>query len=125
MTEWFSYLPAILRAAERETRIRDLASRLLDLEPALKEAIAIIADGKVLANEIMPGLVPAENYSLEWVQSSLNSLGEHLVIDGDYGEMTKSAVKRFQAAHGLRVDGWAGPKTFICLVGVLSEKNKP
>ena len=33
-------------------------------------------------------------------------------IDGRYGPLTERAVSRFQAAHGLQVDGIAGPQTF-------------
>jgi LPXTG-motif cell wall-anchored protein len=33
-------------------------------------------------------------------------------IDGRYGPRTEAAVRRFQAAHGLQVDGIAGPRTF-------------
>ncbi len=33
-------------------------------------------------------------------------------IDGRYGPMTEGAVRRFQAAHGLRVDGIVGRHTF-------------
>jgi peptidoglycan hydrolase-like protein with peptidoglycan-binding domain len=32
-------------------------------------------------------------------------------IDGRYGPLTEQAVRRFQAAHGLQVDGIAGPRT--------------
>jgi zinc D-Ala-D-Ala carboxypeptidase len=38
--------------------------------------------------------------------------GSVLAIDGDYGPATAAAVKRFQAAYGLTVDGIAGPQTF-------------
>ena len=33
-------------------------------------------------------------------------------IDGRYGPRTERAVSRFQSAHGLNVDGIAGPQTF-------------
>jgi peptidoglycan hydrolase-like protein with peptidoglycan-binding domain/tetratricopeptide (TPR) repeat protein len=37
-------------------------------------------------------------------------------IDGRYGPRTEQAVRRFQAAHGLQVDGIAGPQTLATLV---------
>jgi peptidoglycan hydrolase-like protein with peptidoglycan-binding domain len=36
-------------------------------------------------------------------------------IDGRYGPLTERAVERFQAAHGLAVDGIAGPRTWAAL----------
>jgi N-acetylmuramoyl-L-alanine amidase len=36
-------------------------------------------------------------------------------IDGMYGYLTYSAVKKFQAKHGLTVDGIAGPQTLAAL----------
>ena len=38
--------------------------------------------------------------------------------DGDFGSNTLSAVKRYQRAHGIGVDGVAGPKTMGSLLGV-------
>jgi peptidoglycan hydrolase-like protein with peptidoglycan-binding domain len=38
-------------------------------------------------------------------------------IDGRYGPRTEQAVSHFQAAHGLQVDGIAGPLTFAALSG--------
>lgn len=50
---------------------------------------------------------------IESLQRSLNALGRSpaLVVDGQYGSMTRTAVMDFQAKHGLVVDGIAGPMT--------------
>jgi peptidoglycan hydrolase-like protein with peptidoglycan-binding domain/Flp pilus assembly protein TadD len=45
-------------------------------------------------------------------------------IDGRYGPRTSNAVRRFQAAHGLRVDGVAGPRTFRELK-IVSAPTRP
>ena len=52
-----------------------------------------------------------------WVQQSLNTLGEEppLLVDGSYGLGTMAAVKAFQLAHGLTVDGKVGPATIAAI----------
>lgn len=45
------------------------------------------------------------------IQEQLNKLGAKLDADGHYGPKTKEAVKAFQGANGLEVDGWAGKNT--------------
>lgn len=44
-------------------------------------------------------------------------------IDGRYGPLTEGAVRRFQAAHGLQVDGIAGPHTFGELERIAGTKR--
>ncbi|WP_338255035.1 peptidoglycan-binding domain-containing protein [Dictyobacter halimunensis] len=38
-----------------------------------------------------------------------------LIVDGDFGSLTQSAVKDYQQAHGLEVDGQVGPHTWHSL----------
>ena len=47
------------------------------------------------------------------LQEALNDLGAdpQLVVDGRYGPNTKQAVREFQTAAGIKVDGIAGPVT--------------
>jgi tyrosinase len=47
-----------------------------------------------------------------WVQSSLNRVnGERLAVDGIFGPLTWSAVRRFQTKARITVDGIVGPQT--------------
>lgn len=48
---------------------------------------------------------------IEDIQNILQAQGAQLIADGEYGEITKAAVRRFQAVHGLTTDGIVGPKT--------------
>lgn len=54
----------------------------------------------------------ADNY-VKWLQEALNDLGADpkLIVDGRYGPKTLHAVKVFQVAAGLKIDGIAGPVT--------------
>jgi peptidoglycan hydrolase-like protein with peptidoglycan-binding domain len=51
------------------------------------------------------------------LQRLLNTHGFGLVIDGDFGSATASAVRSFQSSHGLLVDGIVGPRTKAALYG--------
>ena len=59
------------------------------------------------------------------LQHVLNMKGAFpkLKEDGKFGSMTDAAVRRFQAAHGLMVDGIVGPKTWLALNGDGSVKK--
>ena len=43
-------------------------------------------------------------------------------IDGEMGPNTKAAIRAFQKAHGLEVDGVVGPKTMAALVAAAAPK---
>ncbi len=51
------------------------------------------------------------------VQAELVRIGYDVVADGDFGPATVEAVKDFQAAHGMDVDGSVGPSTYEALLG--------
>ena len=52
-----------------------------------------------------------------WLQNSLNRLGASpkLALDGIVGPATRNAVRAFQLAQGITVDGLTGPETFAAL----------
>src|SRR5262249_19342871 len=50
------------------------------------------------------------------IQLMLQARGYSLSIDGDFGPQTASAIKSFQSAHGLGVDGIVGSQTWPALV---------
>ncbi|MFF2846118.1 peptidoglycan-binding protein [Streptomyces sp. NPDC058001] len=50
------------------------------------------------------------------VQSQLNAHGAALTVDGAFGPASDSAVRSFQSAHRLAVDGVVGSNTWQALV---------
>jgi murein L,D-transpeptidase YcbB/YkuD len=109
---------------------RDELLRLYEmLQPALKEIIKVapraVPLGKQLVGDIFPEFAMQEEvvFDVKWLQNALNKLGEDLEVDGDYGKLTKEAVKRYQERRGLEVDGWAGIKTTADIYGELKSKG--
>jgi peptidoglycan hydrolase-like protein with peptidoglycan-binding domain len=51
-----------------------------------------------------------------WAQEHLVAAGQRITIDGGFGPKTKTAVQRFQSAHGLASDGVVGPQTWQALL---------
>ncbi len=63
----------------------------------------------------------AGTHTTDNLQTALNSFGyaPPLVVDGQYGDATKAAVKWFQAKHSLAVDGVPGQATWTAIDGVI------
>ena len=56
-------------------------------------------------------------------KADLTALGYlHGAVDGFFGRKTEAAVRRFQADHGLVVDGLVGPRTRAALVDALATQ---
>lgn len=52
---------------------------------------------------------------VEYLQELLNAYGNHLSVDGHFGNATHQAVLAFQSARGLMVDGVVGNQTWAAL----------
>ncbi|MFA7283420.1 MAG: peptidoglycan-binding domain-containing protein [Candidatus Omnitrophota bacterium] len=64
-------------------------------------------------------------YDAKQVQTALKNAGcFEGKIDGKIGSKTRSAIKAFQKANGLKVDGKIGKNTWAVLKGYLDKKVK-
>lgn len=69
----------------------------------------------VLSNvKLRPG---ARGEAVRLLQQALNQQGASIRVDGSFGSATAAAVRDFQGASGLGVDGIVGPRTRSALVG--------
>jgi spore coat assembly protein SafA len=77
--------------------------------------------GTANAQTSMPTLrIGAHGPAVADLQRQLKAAGFNPgLIDGKFGPQTQAAVKKYQAAHGLVVDGWVGKQTWGSLQGAV------
>ncbi|MBB4127642.1 peptidoglycan hydrolase-like protein with peptidoglycan-binding domain [Xanthomonas translucens] len=97
-------------------------SQLTSASKARTSANAALADGVLKHGE--------RGIEIETLQRNLNRLGVHdahgrpLAEDGNFGDNTRDAVRAYQQAHGLQVDGKAGEQTLGSLREQLGAQEK-
>ena len=97
--------------------IRESQQKLPRVNELLKEIDPELAQDQPLAAG-----QPDSSFTVEWMQESLNKLSDaDLKVDGDYGEMTRAAVRKFQEEHDLDPDGWAGIQTCVKIYQELQD----
>ena len=96
------------------------------IAPVIRSVREMYPQIQDLIDDIVPGTtVPEkkETMSVAWLQESLNQLDDaDLVVDGDYGEKTREAVRKFQGDRPpLEADGWAGAATQAVIYDELAK----
>jgi peptidoglycan hydrolase-like protein with peptidoglycan-binding domain len=87
--------------------------------PETWKALDAVSSGTTDAAELGQG---SSGVSVENLQRGLQSAGfDPQGIDGDFGPLTDAALRNFQQAKGLEVDGVAGPATWRALRGPTGE----
>ncbi|MCK1794804.1 peptidoglycan DD-metalloendopeptidase family protein [Streptomyces sp. XM4193] len=91
-----------------------------DAVKAFQKSKGLVADGQVgpltwpvLVYTLRQG---AKGDHVKGLQAVLNKRGAGLVVDGEFGGVSTTAVRTFQGANRLVVDGEAGPLTWQALV---------
>ena len=114
------------KLAQRQGEIKRAISVFQSIRSPLTELIDLCRSllGELGALD-EPFSAPLAKYDTRWVQSSLNAvIGSKLVVDGDLGEATQTAVKAFQRTNPpLKVDGFPGVQTAAVLAQKMQELN--
>lgn len=80
-----------------------------------KQDVAPVIDGVVVHASIRLKDPYMESEDVRWVQQRLNVHGYKVDTDGVFGPLSEKAVRAFQLAKGLTVDGVVGPITWAAL----------
>ena len=107
------WAPKIQAALSKNQNIVQLIESLApDLLPLFKEIGSKLFPNLDTSGQVQVAALTFDPERVRWIQSSINKLTDaKLVVDGHYGIATKAAVVKFQQAHDLNDDGWAGKNT--------------
>lgn len=83
--------------------------------PAGRDANAAAADTAATGEPTLR--ITDRGAAVRTLQERLRSAGHELAADGIFGQGTLAAVRAFQGARGLTVDGIVGPATWAALAG--------
>lgn len=98
------------KAVEIATKIQEALNDNIKVSSVISDKIkALLESEKVNDDKI--------NNIYEYAKKELNENGDKLDVDGIIGEATINAIKNFQAAHNLSVDGVVGLNTALELWG--------
>ncbi len=96
-----------------ETELQTKAREINELESELEKTRRIKQTTET---------APITQLSVRQVQTALKNAGFYKgVVDGKLGRQTKSSIKQFQKAHGLKADGIVGRRTTIELNKYLNK----
>lgn len=131
MEQFFRAMPYFWAAVQHRAEFQRIAEIIKPGWILLQPAIAYFKPhmqelyqlGMNLAAEIFPQFRlqltsgrPLFAFNVTTLQEELNKRGEKIPVDGDYGEATAEAVKRYQLANHLTVDGYAGDETITFMI---------
>jgi lysozyme family protein len=115
-------------AWDRQLGCVPLMKTLVQLDASLDLPAAVAAD----TAKPVPAPLPVPlghdggDHGVAWLQDALNTVQQSgLRVDGSYGRLTRMAVRQFQTARGLDVDGVAGPLTLAALEKAVTSHNNP
>lgn len=101
-----------------------LIMAMMQFDPTIKFDVAPSQEPSPVPSAQPTGAAPVRDGI--WLQNSLNRLGANpkLNLDGIVGPGTRNAVRAFQLAAGIGVDGLTGPETFAAIDKALAA-GKP